>query len=104
MDFTTGPAELNEMINRGENINIIDVRKKDDFQTGHIPGAANLPEDEWSSFEGLTPGRVNVIYCYSEVCHLSTSAARFFAGHGFPVMELEGGFEQWNAYNLPVAT
>jgi rhodanese-related sulfurtransferase len=104
LNFTTGPIELNEMITKGEDINIIDVRKKHDFQTGHICGAVNLPEDEWNTFSGLTIDRLNIIYCYSEVCHLSASAARYFAEHGFPVMILEGGFDEWKAYNLPVAT
>jgi len=104
LNFTTGPAELNEMITRGDNINIIDVRKTKDYETGHIPSAANLPEPQWNTFAGLTTDRVNIIYCYSEVCHLAASAAKYFAEYGFPVMVLEGGFEEWKAYNLPVAT
>ena len=42
MEFTTGPIELNGMIQQQEDINIIDVRKPEDFRQGHIPGAINL--------------------------------------------------------------
>jgi rhodanese-related sulfurtransferase len=103
LNFTTGPIELNQMIERNEAINIIDVRKAQDYAKGHIPGAVNLPRERWSSFAGLTKDRVNIVYCYSQVCHLAAEAAREFAGHDFPVMELEGGFEQWQRHNMPVA-
>jgi rhodanese-related sulfurtransferase len=101
LDFTTGPVELNDMINQKENINIIDVRKSDDYGRGHIPGAVNLPEESWHSLCGLSRKRVNIVYCYSEVCHLA-AAAKYFAEHNFPVMELEGGFKEWRPHNLPV--
>ena len=29
------------------------------------------------------------------VCHLAAAAAVEFAGNGYPVMELEGGFRVW---------
>jgi len=102
VEFTTGPFELNHMIETGENINIIDVRKPEDYQKGHIPGAVNLPKEKWDTFCGLSRGKVNVVYCYSEVCHLAATAAWRFADHGCPVMELEGGFDTWKQYNLPI--
>ncbi|MHC4475315.1 MAG: rhodanese-like domain-containing protein [Planctomycetota bacterium] len=104
LNFTTGPVELNHMINHKENLNIIDVRKTEDYAKGHIPGAVSLPEGTWSTFSGLSRSRVNIVYCYSEVCHLAASAARFFAENDYPVMELEGGFDQWKHHNLPVET
>ncbi|MHC4619818.1 MAG: rhodanese-like domain-containing protein [Planctomycetota bacterium] len=104
LNFTTGPAELNDMIRRKENINIVDVRKTKDYASGHIPGAVNLPEDKWYTFGGLSRKRVNIVYCYSEVCHLAAAAAKYFADNDFPVMELEGGFEEWKRYNLPIET
>jgi len=102
LNFTTGPIELDDMIRKEENINIIDVRRPEDYANGHIPGAINLSKDEWTTFFGLSKGRVNIIYCYSEACHLAASAAKYFAEHDFPVMELEGGFEEWHRAGLPV--
>ncbi|MHC4624286.1 MAG: rhodanese-like domain-containing protein [Planctomycetota bacterium] len=104
LNFTTGPVELNDMMNRNENIKVVDVRKTTDYAKGHIPGAINLPEDMWHTFCGLSRDRVNILYCYSEVCHLAASAARYFAEHDFPVMELEGGFDEWQHHNLPIET
>lgn len=102
MEFTIGPIELNDMLKHQENINIIDVRKLEDYVKGCIPGAINLPKDMWGYPVGLSKDKVNIVYCYSHVCHLAAAAARDFAEHGYPVMELEGGFEEWQRYGLPV--
>lgn len=104
MEFTTGPVELKGMMERDENINIIDVRLPEDYAKGHIPGATSLPKDNWDTFSGLSRGETNIVYCYSQVCHLAADAARYFAEHDYPVMELEGGFEEWQRHNLPVGS
>ena len=95
LEFTTGPAELSRMIERREDINIVDVRKEEEYRKGHIPGAINLPREKWDSFAGLSTYKTNVVYCYTQQCHLSAEACKVFAEHGYPVIELEGGFETW---------
>jgi rhodanese-related sulfurtransferase len=102
LEFTTGPAELNSMIERGETINIVDVRAPEDYRKGHIPNAINLPKDRWGSFAGLSRDRTNVVYCYTQQCHLAANACKNFADNGYPVIELEGGFETWKQHSLPV--
>jgi rhodanese-related sulfurtransferase len=102
MEFTTGPVELNEMMKRGEKMRVVDVRRQEDFAKGHIPGAINMPKGTWGNTSRLSRENVNVVYCYSEVCHLAASAARELACSGYPVMELEGGWETWERFRLPV--
>ena len=104
LQFTTGPVELRSMIEHREDINIIDVRHLEDYERRHIRGAVCLPETEWDSFQGLSKDKINIVYCYSQQCHLAARACKFFAEHGYPVMELEGGFETWDHYSLPVET
>jgi rhodanese-related sulfurtransferase len=94
MAFTTGPVELERMMKNNE-VNIVDVRAAEDFAEGHIPGAVNLPKDQWQSLKGLRKDKTNVLYCYSIVCHLAATAAVEFAGRGYPVMELDGGWRRW---------
>ena len=67
LNFMIGQLELKEKMDSAEEINIIDVRHAEDYQCGHIPGAASLPQDQWTTFSGLSKNRVNVIYRYSEV-------------------------------------
>ncbi len=101
--FTTGPVELEREM-RDDNVTVVDVRAAEDYAKGHIPGAISLPQELWDTFSGLKKERVNVLYCYSQVCHLAANAAMKFAGKGYPVMELEGGFDGWKAHNLPIET
>jgi len=94
MAFTTGPVELERMMKNKE-VNIVDVRAAEDYAEGHIPGAVNLPKDQWRSLKGLRKDKTNVLYCYSQVCHLAATAAVQFAEQGYPIMELDGGWRWW---------
>lgn len=94
MAFTTGPVELERMMKNNE-VNVVDVRAAEDYAEGHIPGAVNLPKDQWRSLTGLRKDKINVLYCYSQVCHLAATAAVQFAEQGYPMMELDGGWRWW---------
>jgi rhodanese-related sulfurtransferase len=103
IEFTTGPVELHHMLeSQNENINIVDVRAAEDYAKGHIPGAINLPRDKWSTFDGLQKQKLNVLYCYTQTCHLAATAAVEFAVHGYPVMEMQGGFAAWTKHEFAV--
>ncbi|HYG33870.1 MAG TPA: rhodanese-like domain-containing protein [Clostridia bacterium] len=103
MAFTTGPVELERMMKSGENnITIVDVREAEDYAKGHIPGSINLPRESWDNPSGLSKDKTNVVYCYSQVCHLAASACVVFAAKGFPVMELEGGFRTWEDHEMEI--
>ena len=103
MAFTTGPVELERMMKAGH-VNIVDVRAAEDYAKGHIPGAVNLPKDRWGSLLGLRKDQINVLYCYSMVCHLAATAAVQFTEQGFPIMELDGGWRWWKEDGFDVET
>jgi rhodanese-related sulfurtransferase len=101
LDFTTGPIEVNRDREAGK-IVVVDVRRAEDYAKGHIPGAINLPKEEWASPHGLSKEKANVVYCYSQTCHLAAAAALEWAAQGYPVKEMEGGFRTWESAKLPV--
>lgn len=96
--FTTGPVEVSHMLN---DVNLIDVREAKDFAEGHPKGAINLPAQQWSDTSKLSRDKLNILMCYSQVCHLATKAAYEFAKQGYAVMELEGGWKAWKDHDLP---
>jgi len=99
--FTTGPVELDRWINTGENnLVVVDVRASEDFAKGQIQGAINVPKEKWDNPQGLNRNKTNVVYCYSQQCHLAANACARFASKGYPVMELEGGYETWKEFEL----
>jgi rhodanese-related sulfurtransferase len=101
--FTTGPIELDRWIKAGEdNLVIVDVRASEDFAKGHIPGAINLPRERWLDPRGLSKNKTNVVYCYTQQCHLAANACVQFATMDYPVMELEGGFATWKENEMDI--
>lgn len=101
--FTTGPIELERWIKAGEdNLVVVDVREAEDYAKGHIPGAINIPKEKWDMPEGLSKDKTNVVYCYTQQCHLAANACVRFASQGYPVMELEGGFRTWKESELDI--
>jgi rhodanese-related sulfurtransferase len=101
MQFTTGPVELNRMLEQKQDIVIVDVRAEEDYKKAHIPGAINLPEGKWNNPTGLSKDKQTIVYCYSHVCHLAAKAAVHLAQAGYPVMELDGGWKGWQKHDLP---
>jgi rhodanese-related sulfurtransferase len=100
--FLTGPHELAGQLQRHEAITVVDVRLPADFESGHIPGAINLPQGKWHTLAGLSKDRTAVVYSYSQTCKLAVAAAVEFASAGISVVEMEGGFEAWLNHDLPV--
>jgi rhodanese-related sulfurtransferase len=102
LDFTIDSVEVNRIIVNGGNLLIIDVRATEDFIKGHVPRAINLPNGQWNNTTGWRKDWSLVVYCYSQTCHLAAHAAIAFAGQGYSVMEMEGGFDTWKKNKLPV--
>ncbi len=100
--FTTGTHEVQGMLDSGEVVVIVDVRLPSDYRNGHIPGAVNLANGRWHKPQGLSQNKLNVLYCYSQTCHLAAQAALQLAAQGYPVMEMEGGFATWKAEGYPI--
>lgn len=93
--YTLGPVELKQMLADGK-VKLIDVRMKDDYDEGHIPMATSIPKGELKDrLTELSKHDVHVVYCYNQQCHLGAAAAFKLAQNGYPVMELDGGFDTW---------
>ena len=100
--FTTGPVEFRHWLKEREDMTVVDVRDPKSYAKGHIPDAVNLPKEKWHKTAALDKKKTNVVYGYTQTCHLAARAALEFASQGFPVVELEGGFEAWKDTRLDV--
>jgi rhodanese-related sulfurtransferase len=102
LDYTTGTHELNLLIGGGGDpgsYQVVDVRARDDYAEGHVPGAINLPMPRWDNprylEEHLNKEATLYLYCYTPTCHLAAQAAAKLTAAGFRAVEVEGGWEDW---------
>lgn len=93
--YTLGPVELKDLMDEG-GVKLLDVRRLEDYQVAHIPGAISIPKEELAdNISKLSKEEITVVYCYNLQCHLGIEACLILAEYGYPVMLLEGGFKTW---------
>ena len=85
---------------------LVDVREPDEYHTGHISGAINIPrgllEFKFSNDEALTSRDLNIVlYCKNS--GRAALSAKSLAEMGYlHVVSITGGIEAWQEANKPV--
>jgi rhodanese-related sulfurtransferase/DNA-binding transcriptional ArsR family regulator len=88
----------------GEGVLLLDVRPREEYLAGHIPGALSLPLEELHQrLSELPRDRTVVAYCRGPYCVLSLHAAKALSEAGIKVVRLVDGVADWRALGLPVA-
>jgi len=96
-------AELVDRAARGEVV-ILDVRPREEFAAGHIPGALSVPLDELDAVLARLPKRTQVVaYCRGPYCVLAPEAVERLRAKGFKARRLADGMPEWRLAGLPVA-
>jgi len=96
-------AELMERAREGT-VTVIDVRPREEYALGHLPGALCVPLDELETrLAGLDPAQRIVAYCRGPWCVLSFEAVARLRALGFDARRLEAGYPEWRAAGMPVA-
>ena len=97
---------VQQWINSGKVMTLLDVREVFEYQSGYINGAINLPWNSGTlkaSLGQVPQSKPVVIYCNSG--NRSNSAAGFMVGQGYePVYDMLGGITAWKAAGLPTQT
>jgi len=99
------PVSREDLLDRLRNglVTVVDVRPPDEFETGHLPGAVNIPLSELEARLGeLDPDDDIVAYCRGRWCVLSFEAVAALRARGFNVRRLEDGLPEWRAAGLPI--
>jgi rhodanese-related sulfurtransferase len=85
------PLEAHALLQKSNDILLIDVRSKKAFDKDHLKGAKHIPLGEISSREI----RNTELIVYSERGEDSVKAARILSRRGYVVWNLEGGVVFW---------
>jgi len=102
MVTTIDTAELADLIGRG-NVDVVDVRDQNEWETGHLTGARNIPletlRDDPEKF--LERGKPIIFICKKGV--RSLAAAKLADRFGYdPVYNLDGGMLEWIRVGFPM--
>ncbi|MBU1937726.1 rhodanese-like domain-containing protein [bacterium] len=88
----------------------VDARSHELYTEGHIPGALNLPSENFDEdcdamVQLLDKGRLIVIYCDNKECPLSLELAEILLGMEFRrIAVFEEGWDKWVESGYPTAT
>lgn len=103
---TIAPEELRTQIDLGSAPVVLDVRTAGEYETGHVPGALNVPF--WRLLTSAPPGVDGentplVVYCgHGPRARIAMAGLR---RRGFSnVSELDGHWAEWRRMKLPTAT
>ncbi|MEY2486076.1 MAG: hypothetical protein QOH39_1724 [Verrucomicrobiota bacterium] len=90
------PRELADRIARGENVYLLDVRTREEYEAVKIANAHLFTQDLMQTI--LTNwSREDLLVVYDHEGTRSTDAAAYFQGHGFGnVKSLRGGIDAWS--------
>ncbi len=93
------PAELKERLDRGRDVQVIDIRPEDSFSEAHIPGATNVPFQRFArEIDDHQWGEEVVVVC--PLGESSLQAARLLESYeavddDARVANLAGGYQDW---------
>jgi sulfur-carrier protein adenylyltransferase/sulfurtransferase len=82
---------------------VVDVRERDEWEEGHIPGAVHIPRGSLESrIESAVPDRSRTLVVYCAGGSRSAFAAKTLEELGYEqVLSLTGGFTDWKRNGFP---
>lgn len=99
---TVSKSQLKQWVDQKQDLLLIDVLPKDNFNKQHLPGAINIPFKDNANFTQEVEQRAQsknqciVVYCLNTECSLSKEAAQQLETSGFTnVQAFEDGVEGW---------
>jgi rhodanese-related sulfurtransferase len=83
---------------RAGNVTLIDVRPREEYLAGHIPGAISVPLGDLKKHLGVLPAARDIVaYCRGPYCVMALDAVDLLRRRGFRAHRLELGVPEWRA-------
>ncbi|TWT05914.1 rhodanese-like domain-containing protein [Planomicrobium sp. CPCC 101079] len=87
--------ELRNLVESGQNFQLVDVREDDEVALGMVPGAKHIPLGQLPErFEELEINEP--VYCICKGGVRSLKACDFLESKGIDTVNVEGGMMSWN--------
>ncbi|WP_116050807.1 ArsR/SmtB family transcription factor [Amycolatopsis palatopharyngis] len=89
---------------QAEEIIVLDVRPREEYAAGHIPGALSVPVDDLADHLAELPAEQEIVaYCRGTYCVLAHDAVRALTSHGKRARRLSDGMLEWRLAGLPIS-
>ena len=97
-------SDAARLLDSGEAQLVVDVRERDEWDEGHLPGAVHIPRGSLESrIERAAPDRATPIVVYCATGARSAFATKSLEELGYEsVVNLDGGIVDWKRSGLPV--
>jgi rhodanese-related sulfurtransferase len=99
------PVTLQELRKRlrDGSATVVDVRPREEYEAGHIPGAISMPVAQLKRrMKELPRSREVIAYCRGPYCLYSLDAVTLLRKGGFRARRAHQGLPQWRGAGLPV--
>ena len=94
--------ELLPMI-KSQEVLLLDIRPKEEYDSGHLPQALHLPiETLLERLKELPKDKQLVAYCRGPFCVFADEAVEILISKGYKASRLEEGFPDWKLKGLPI--
>jgi glyoxylase-like metal-dependent hydrolase (beta-lactamase superfamily II)/rhodanese-related sulfurtransferase len=95
---------VDAVVARGRDTLLLDIREPEEYLTGHVPGAENIPQADLATrLHELPRDRPLMVIC--QVGSRSLRAAQFLTQAGFSrVANVDGGTRAWSSAGHPLVT
>lgn len=103
-DASISGQELAQRIEAGDAPLVLDVRTPEEYASGHIPGAVNIPFDQLAGrMDELKAGKSDEIVVHCQSGRRAAMAEKTLAAAGYTdVRDLEGHMKRWKEAGLPL--
>jgi rhodanese-related sulfurtransferase len=96
-------AELLARVNDADVI-VLDVRPREEYEAGHIPGSISVPLGELRGRLSSLPQDAEIVaYCRGAYCVLAPQALKLLQRYGLRARRFEEGLPEWRQAGLPIA-
>ncbi len=101
------PISASQLLERTKDglVTVLDVRPREEYDAGHLPGAVNIPAQELEQqLNNLADHQEVVAYCRGPHCVLAFDAVEKLKAKGISARRLNGGMPEWKLEGYPVET
>lgn len=96
--YTLSLDEANEKLKSNEII-LLDVRPKEEYNAGHIDQAKNIPINSLeNNLDQLSKDTDIIVYCRGRLCAYANLASNFLNEKGFHAYSLNQSYYEWKKY------